>query len=158
MSWSEKPLPQRLFPVLVVTLLSRWYSPKFILSQTDKPQYCNAIRSACTSLGGIVLLIDAIYWLEVLYNCPQNECHRICGAVKEGISDVVDKFHYLDNLKYPEECFYCSICNTTEHLCHLNEDKPILTCCKDDTTDPVHINKTRQLPWFKPVDEKEGEF
>ena len=31
-------------------------------------------------------------------------------------------------------------------------------CCKDDTTDPIHINKTRQLPWFKPVVEEEGEF
>ena len=158
LTWNEKPLPQGLFPALVVNLLSRQCSPKFILSQTDKPQYRNAIRLACTSLGGAVLLIDAIYWLEVLYTCPQNECHHIREAVKEGISAVVDKFHYLDNLKYPEECFHCLICNTTEHLCHLSEDKPILTCCKDDTTDPVHINKTHQLPWFKSVVEKEGEF
>ena len=158
LTWNEKPLPQGLFPAVVVNLLSRQCSPKFILSQADKPQYRNAIRLACTSLGGAVLLIDAIYWLEVLYTCPQNECHHIREAVKEGISAVVDKFHYLDNLKYPEECFYCSICNTTEHLCHLNQDKLILTCCKDDITDPVHINKTRQLPWFKPVVEEEGEF
>ena len=158
LTWNEKPLPQGLFPAVVVNLLSRRCSPKFILSQADKPQYRNAIRLACTSLGGAVLLIDAIYWLEVLYTCPQNECHHIREAVKEGISAVVDKFHYLDNLKYPEECFYCSICNTTEHLCHLNQDKLILTCCKDDITYPVHINETRQLPWFKPVVEEEGEF
>ena len=158
LTWNEKPLPQGLFPALVVNLFSRQCPPKFILSQTDKPQYRNAIHLACTSLGGAVLLIDAIYWLEVLYTCPQNECHRIREAIKEGISGVVDKFHYLDNLKYPEECFHCSICNTTEHLCHLNQDKLILTCCKDDITDPVHINKTRQLPWFKSVVEEEGEF
>ena len=78
--------------------------------------------------------------------------------LKKVSANVVDKFRYLDSLKYPEECFHCSICNTTEHLCHLSEDKTILTCCKDDTTDPVPIDKTHQLPWFKPVVEEEGEF
>ena len=157
LTWNEKPLPQGLFPALVVNLLSRQCSPKFLLS-TNKPQYRNAIHLACTNLGGSVLLVDAIYWLEVLYTCPHNECHHIREVIREGVSAVVDKFHYLDSLKYPEECFHCSICNTTEHLCHLSEDKPILICCKDDTTDPVHINRTRQQPWFKLVGEEKGEL
>ena len=148
LTWNEKPLPQGLFPALVVNLLSRKSSPKFSLTHADKPQYRNAIRLACTNLGGAVLLVDAIYWLEVLYTCPHNECHHIRKAIKEGVSAVVDKFHYLDDLKCPEECFHCSICNTTEHFCHLSEDKPILICCKDDTNDPVRINRTRQQPWF----------
>ena len=130
LSWNERPLPQGLFPALVVNLISCKHAIKFILSQTDKQQYRNAIYLSCTSLGGAVLLIDAIYWLEILYTCPQNKCHRIREVIKEGISAVVDKFHFLDSLKYPKECFHCSVCNTTEHVCHLSEDKSILYVVK----------------------------
>ena len=155
--WNERTLPQGLFSALVVNLLSRQFPPKFTLSQVDKSQHRNAIRLTCTNPEGAVLLIDAICWLEVLYTCPQNECYRIREVIKEGIIAVVDKFHYLDSVKDPEERFHCSICNTTEHLCRLSEDKMILFCCKDDTTDPVPINKSRQLSWFKPAVEEEGE-
>ena len=156
--WSERTLPQGLFPALVVNLLSRQFQPKFTLSQVDKPQHHNAIRLTCTNPEGAVLLIDSIRWLEVLYTCPQNECYRIREVIKEGIIAVVDKFHYLDSVKDPEERFHCSICNTTEHLCRLSEDKTILLCCIDETSDPVPINQTRQLPWFKPVVKEKGEF
>ena len=156
--WNERNLPQCLFPALVVNLLSRQFPPKFTLSQVDEPQHRNAIRLAYKNYEGSVLLIDAIYRLEVLYTCPQNECYRIHEVIKEGIIAVVDKFHYLDSVKDPEERFHCSICNTTEHLCRLSEDKTILFCCIDDTTDPVPINKSRQLSWFKPEVEEEGEF
>ena len=87
-----------------------------------------------------------------------NECYRIREVIKEGIIAVVDKFHYLDSVKDPEERFHCSICNTTEHLCCLSEDKTILLCCNDETNDPVPINQTCQLPQFKPVVKEKGEF
>ena len=86
LTWNERPLPQGLFPALVVNLLFCKCSPKFVLSQAEKPQYRNAIRLLCTSLGGTVLLVDAICWLEVLHTCQQNECHHICEVIKEGIS------------------------------------------------------------------------
>ena len=128
-----KPLPQGLFPALVVNLLSRNSTPNFKLlpPQSDKPQYRNAIRLS-NSCGGTVLLIDTICWLEVLHTGQQSECYRICQVIKEGIKAVIDKFHYMCNLKDPEERFHCSICNTTEHLCRLNEHKTVLTCCKND--------------------------
>ena len=102
--------------------------------------------------------IDAICWPEALYTCPRNECYHICEFIKEGTIAVVEKFHYLDSVKDPEEHFHCSICNTTEHFCRLSEDKLMLFCCIDDTTEPVPINKSCQLSWFKPAVEEEGEF
>ena len=145
-----KPLPQGLFPALVVSLLSRKSSPNFKLlpPQSDKPQCRNAIRLSY-SHGGTVLLIDTICWLEVLYTGLQNKCYRIHQVIKEGINAVVDKFHYMHNLKDPEEWFHCSICNTTEHLCRLNEDKTILTCCQNDAIN--YIDETRQLTWLRSV-------
>ena len=156
--WNERPLPQGLFPALVVNLLSRQFPPKFTLSQADEPQYRNAIRLACTNPEGAVLLVDAIYRLEVLYTCPQNNCHYIREVINEGVSATVNKFHYLDSVKYPKECFYCSVCDTAEHLCRLSEDETKLICCKNETTDYIPINKIRQLPWFGPVVEEGGEL
>ena len=143
-----KPLPQGLFPALVVNLLSCKSSLYFKLlpPQSDKPQYRNAIRLSY-SHGGTVLLIDTICWLEVLYTGQQSECYRICEVIKKGISAVVDKFHYMHNLKDPEERFHCSICTTTEHLCRLSEDKKVLTCCINDTT--CFTDERRQLIWLK---------
>ena len=145
-----KPLLQGLFPALVVNLLSCKSSQNFKLlpPQSDKPQYRNAIHLSY-SHGGTVLLIDTIFWLEVLYTDLQNKCYHIHQVIKEGINAVVDKFHYMDNLKDPEERFHCSICNTTEHLCRLNEDKTILTCCQNDAIN--YIDETRQLTWLRSV-------
>ena len=144
-----KPLPQGLFPALVVNLLSHNSSRNFKLlpPQSDKPQYRNAIRLSYSN-GGTVLLIDTICWLEVLYTGQQSECYRICQVIKKGIHAVVDKFHYMHNLKDPEERFHCSICTTTElHLCRLSEDKKVLTCCIYDKT--CFTDETRQLIWLK---------
>ena len=99
--WKKKPLPRGLFTALVVNLLFQKCSPKFTLSQVDKSQHYNAIRLACTNPEGAVLSIDAIYRLEVLYTCPQNGYYHIHKVIKEGIKAVVEKFHYLDSVKYP---------------------------------------------------------
>ena len=143
-----KPLPQGLFPALVVKLLSHNCSPKFNLlpPQYDKPQCRNAIHLSY-SHGGAVLLIDTICWLEVLYTGQQSECFRIHQVIKECINAVVDKFHYMRTLKDPEERFHCPVCNTTEHLCRLSEDKKVLTCCIYNTT--CFTDVTRQQIWLK---------
>ena len=111
----------------------------------DKPQYCNVICLSCTCLGGAVLLIDAIHWLEIFYSGPPNECYNIRQVIKEGIDAVADKFHYICSLKYPKEQLFCSICKTTD-LCYLNEKKKKVTCCNTHITDDP--DKERQLPWF----------
>ena len=45
----------------------------------------------------------------------------------------------------PQERFLCSVCpHSTDHLCRPNEDKMVLTCCKDN----VSTNEIQQLPWI----------
>ena len=39
----------------------------------SKPQHCNTIHLTCTGLGGTVLLVDAIYWLET-YGPAEKWC------------------------------------------------------------------------------------
>ena len=48
----------------------------------------------------------------------------------------------------PQERFLCSVCPfSIEHLCRSNEDKTVLTCCKDNMS-TKDINEIRQLPWI----------
>ena len=148
LTWNEKPLPQGLFPALIVSLLSRNCSPKFYLStpRSDDLQFRNAICLECCSFAGAVLLVDGIYWLELLYTGPPNKCYHIYETVKEGIKAVVNKFHYMHSLEEPEERFHCPFCNQPEHFCHLNEDKTKLTCFINYSP----VDRKRQLPWFTP--------
>ena len=148
LTWNEKPLPQGLFPALIVSILSRKDSPKFDISLpgSDNLQFRNAISLACPSFAGAVLLVDSIYWLELFYTGPPNKCYCIYEAVKEGIKAVVKKFHYMQSLEDPEERFHCPFCELPEHFCRLNEDKTKLTCFKKYS----YIDKTRHLPWFPP--------
>ena len=122
--------------------------------QADKPQYRNVICLSCTCLGGAVLLVDDIHWLKIFYSGPPNECYNIHQDIKEGIDAVIDKFHYICNLKYTKEQLLCSICKTTEHLCSLNEKKRKVTCCNTHITDDP--DKQCQLPWF--TSQVEGEL
>ena len=150
LTWDEMPIPQGLFPALIVGLLKRSVVPKFKLYRPSEceMQYRNAIRLTCAGYGGAVLLIDAIYWMEVYYSGPLVKCSTIKDVIFEAIKDVVKKFQYKPILSLPQECFLCSICSPpADHLCHPDEDKKILTCCKDGMS-TKDINRARQLPWI----------
>ena len=151
-----KPVPQGIFPALAVNLVNRHKSPKFDLYRpptSDEPseellQYRNAIQLLCLDLGGAVLLVDAIYSLDVYYSGPSKNCALIQNAILEGIGDVVKKFQYKPILSLPQERFYCSMCTSSaKHLCRPDEDKKILTCCRDPRKTAC-IDQSRQLPWI----------
>ena len=156
LTWDMKPVPQGIFPALAVNLVKRQKSPKFDLYRppmSDEPseellQYRNAIQLLCLDLGGGVLLVDAIYSLDVYYSGPSENCSLIRNAILEGIADVVKKFQYKPILSLPQERFYCSMCaSSAKHLCRPDEGKKILTCCRDPRiTD--RIDQSRQLPWI----------
>ena len=149
-TWDTKPIPQGLFPALVVGLLKRHVTPHFNLHQPSESdmQYRNAVRLTCIGPGGAVLLVDAIYWMEVYYSGPTTKCSTIKDAIFEAIKDVVIKFQYKPILSMPQERFLCSICSPlADHLCRPDEDKKILTCCKDGMS-TKDINQARQLPWI----------
>ena len=155
LTWDMKPIPQGIFPALVVNLVKRQKSPKFDLYQpptSNDPseellQYRNAIRLQCLGLGGGVLLVDAIYSLDIYYSGPSENCLAIRNAVVEGIGDIVKKFQYKPILSSPQEHFYCSICSSSNHLCCPDDKKKILTCCKNPQL-IADIDDLRQLPWI----------
>ena len=151
LTWDMKSLPQGLFPALVVNLLNRKSSPRFDLesSSSGNLQYRNVIRLKCIGPGGAVLLVDAIYWLEIYYSGPSNKCCVIRHSVKEGVKAVFKKFHYKLTLSIPQEYFHCTIHEviTSDHLCCPNEDQKKLTCCKDNAL-MTDINQSRQVPWL----------
>ena len=150
LTWGMCPLPQGLFPALVVNLLRPKCSIKFDLQPpvSGKLQYRNAIRLTCTGLGGAVLLVDAIYWLEIYYSGPAEKCCIIRKSIKEGIDAVVKKFRYKPILSIPQENFHCTIHKTSDHLCCPNDTKKKVTCC-DDGTSVDDINPLRQGIWLK---------
>ena len=159
LTWDMKPVPQGIFPALAVNLVKRRKSPKFDLyrpTTSDEPseellQYRNAIQLLCLNLGGAVLLVDAIYWIEVCYSGPPENCFTIKDAIFEAIGNVVKKFQYKAILSLPQEHFYCSVCQfSTNHLCHPDEDMKIVTCCKSYRL-TKDIDRARQLPWISGV-------
>ena len=155
LTWDMKPVPQGIIPALAVNLVKRQKSPKFHLYRpptSNEPskellQHRNAIQLLCLDLGGAVLLVDAIYSLDVYYSGPSENCSVIRNAILEGIGDVVKKFQYKPFLSLPQERFYCSICASAEHLCRPDEGKKILTCCRDPRI-TAYIDQSRQLPWI----------
>ena len=145
LTWNTKPLPQGIFPALIVNLLHHEGPQTFSLPASSHQHYRNVIK-LCTDAGD-VLLVDSIYWLEVYYSGPSSKCFGIREVVHEGISIVMRDFNYV-NIKSPEERFYCKLCSntTSEHFCRLDEHKKILTCCDSSETSLIDISY--QLPWF----------
>ena len=155
LTWDMKPIPQGIFPALAVNLVKRQKSPKLDLYRPptsdepseELPQYRNAIQLLCLDLGGGVLLVDAIYSLDVYYSGPSANCSAVRNAVVEGIGDIVKKFQYKPILSLPQEHFYCSICSSSNHLCRPDDTKKILTCCRNPRL-IENIDSLRQLPWI----------
>ena len=156
-TWDMKPIPQGLFPALIVSLLKRHTSPQFDLHQPsqldevpeESMQFRNAIQLSCIGPGGSVLLVDSIYWLEIYYTGRSIKSSSLKQAILECIGDVIMKFQYKPILSIPQERFLCSICPPPlNHLCRPDEDKVIVTCCRDSRL-TANINPSRQLPWIQ---------
>ena len=154
LTWEMHPIPQGLFPALVVNMINRQTAPKFDIFQSSGCsdqvlQYRNAIRLSSLDLAGAVLLVDAVYWLEVHYSGRSDRCLLIRQAVYDGIDVVVKKFQYKPILTMPQQRFRCSFCTyKEEHLCRPDDAKTILTCCWDGIT-IADINHERQTPWLE---------
>ena len=107
--WDEMPIPLGLFPALVVQLLQRVGHLQFKLPQSKwQQQHRNAISLSCPSMGGAILLVDSIEWMEVYFSCDDNsKCPQIRHAVLDGVYAVIDKFGYKPALRNPREGFLC---------------------------------------------------
>ena len=148
LSWDMKAFPRGIFPLLVVNLLRPENKLAFHLKRPQHftPRYRNVIT--LQSIYGDVLLVDGIYWIAIYYSDPLKRCCTIREAVHTGICEVIHNFQHMSIVGNLQEYFYCTFCSdkTTEHFCHLKEDKKTLVCCKSSTSNV--IDKTRQQPWF----------
>ena len=163
LSWDQLPVPQGMFPALVVQLLQRKERPTF---QLFKPSHCssqqqfrNAIRLTCRGVSGGILLVDATYWIEVYYSGQTFDCSLIRQSVLNAVSNVVDKFNYQPELKSPQEGFLCQVCDSSppsSHPCCItsSEGRLSVTCSADPVFTDLVIS-CRQLCWF---DDMPGEF
>ena len=154
LSWDMKPFPRGIFPALVVNLLHPENELGFQLKRTlrNTQRYRNMITLHTNY--GCVLLVDGICWIAIYYLDPYKRCSTIRNVVHTGIHEVIHNFQYMSNIGNLEEYFYCTICSnkTTEHFCHLKEDKKTLMCYESFTANI--IDNTRQQPWFS----MNGEF
>lgn len=143
-TWNMRPLPQGLFPALIVNLLHYKGPINFSLPTSDS----NLLRSRnAISLRinkGCVHLIDSNCWMEIYYSGLINKCFTVHNAITEGILEVMSKFRYLASENSPKEAFYCSVC-PDKQFCYLDEDE-ILFCDKCLKTSSV--NEARRKPWF----------
>ena len=143
------PIPQGLFPALVVQLLQRKTDPYFTLP-SEEQQLRHAIILS-SDLGGGILLVDAVDWLEVYFTGAKSNCPQIRYAIREGVCEVVDKFEYQLEIRYPTEGFICWAdgCESSPHPCWIPTQGSISTayCTK------VHwkncICSAKHLCWFE---------
>ena len=168
LSWDQLPVPQGIFPALVVQLLQRKKSPTFQLfkpshaQSSSQHQFRNAIRLTCrfSSVTGSLLLVDSIYWMEVYYSGQCSGCSAICHAVLEAIRNVVDKFHYQPKLQNPQQGFLCHICDppsSTPHPCLVSHGvEGMSVTCSADPVFTDSITSSRQLCWFSTAVESSG--
>jgi hypothetical protein len=160
LTWDLNPLPVGLFPALVVYLINNSHFCLQLLEDSNgKPlhQYRNAVRLDCIDLGGSVMLIDAIYWLEVYYTGDENSCQPLLNVVEDGIKKVIAQFKFTleafqENLN---KCFLCKIKHDNynddlpPHLSKQVNDCTYACCIDDSLTIPIDVE--RQLPWFGTV-------
>ena len=148
LSWDMKPLPRGVFPALVVNLLHYRGFPRFYLPHAavsnEHLRYRNAITLSTDT--GYILLVDSIYWMEVYYAGPPNNCFAIRRAIHAGIHTIIGSFHYMAGIQCPDENFYCNMCSSKCHFCRIDDTKNILICRVTPQTSFVH--ESRQKPWF----------
>ena len=148
------PIPLGLFPALVVQLLQRVGDLQFKLSKSKRQQQLrNAISLSCPSMGGAILLVDSIDWMEVYYSGDNCKCPKIRHAVLASVSAVIDKFGYNPALHNPREGFLCQAdeqCKSAPphpSTVPTGDDRSNLTCSRDPCK-TYRWSVPRQSCWF----------
>ena len=148
LTWNLEPVPQGVFPALIIHLLQRDQFPVFEVTAVQ--QYRNAFNYLVIIWEVQYYSSTPLYWLEVYYTNHVSAIGRCCSirsAIDEGISKVTDKFCY--DSPSPIKCFFCSHPHyDNPHVCKLSVDMVLLTCHLDGRI--VHeVNKSRQRPWLE---------
>lgn len=137
-TWDEKIVPQGMHPALVVKLLKEEFD------LLDEKLYRNAIRLQSQKLGIRVLIVDAIFRLEIYCSGPVDACPDLKHHMQEAIEGVSKQLYEIinSNAKYGT---LCSDCHTD--VCHSNERGTYVTCFNSECP-PKKITE-RQSCWEK---------
>lgn len=157
-NWDKKLIPKSFYRKLIQQLLRRHSFPTFTFCvDSSEPQYRNAVYLKNSEIGGAVVVVDAMNWIEVHYTGPPHgrKCHNIKKAVLEAIASVLEQKEYptfkVDKL---QTCFFCDHCpDTKDHLCVYSHSNKTLTCCADGVYLWPKLNEKQKL-WFV----EDGEF
>ena len=154
--WKDMPIPQGLFPALVVQLLQRETNPCFkIPSQSyQEQQLRHAIILSSDSTGGGILLVDSVDWLEVYFTGQRSNCPQIYHAILEGISEIVTKFEYQSKIRFPIEGFICWAdgCESSPHPCYIRKKESISTAYCTMAHWKNCMCSDKHLCWFEKAD------
>ena len=156
-TWETKPIPQGLFPAVVVHLLTRQEAPffKHPLHKTEQfpCQLRNAVRLSCTTLGGAILIVDSHRWLEIYYSGEPSMCPSVRKAVIDAILLAGERLHYADLLVSMQEGFLCYLCRESDHHPHpcfahvLPNNKMQATCSIDEAINAA-VSDMRKRVWL----------
>ena len=162
-SWPASDLiPQGIFPALIVKLLSRSHPLTQFKLKGDPfriQQYRNAIQLECESYGGSVLLIDAVFQIEVYYVsglCGKLDKWRCCyikEAISQEIEAVVHLLNYDAALAFPSMSFICTKQHGTKskHVCEIQENGQRLFCTREKLF--MEVDGLNQKPWLQKTGE-----
>ena len=110
-----------MFPATVVALLNRKTPPTFRLDGAS-PKFSNQLRYGVKlvsdELGGSLLLVDSLSWIEVYFTgIPINNCSIICRTLDEAVSSCADPLSYDPSaLKFTVSL----LCRHPDHMTDLN--------------------------------------
>ena len=164
-TWGLKPIPQGLFPALIVHMLTascnsdacrkevhrqRFHLPR--QTSVSHKQLHNAISLVCDDLGGSVLFVDAIFWLEIYYSGHRSNACCLHETILTRIGCVVRHFNYKPVLCLPQVGFVCSVCDHNRQKPHpclaFNSNKTIDVRCSENEVLTSRILSERQTPWL----------
>ena len=151
----SQAIPYGIFLGTINFLLSRTEKPQFKLPSIaggDIEQCRNAVHLECVG-GGILLLVDNVYNLELCYTGLVSDCPEILLAVKCGIVATAKRFHYHQDVAEVYECFFSSCEKMSEnHMCMVQHgvleqsNKKHIRCQSHGCMKPLSAD---QCKWFE---------
>lgn len=151
-SWETKPIPQGLFPAMVVHLLTRQEAPFFKPPLHKVCQLRNVVRMS-TSLGGAILVVDSHRWLEIYYSGVTSVCPSVRKAVLDAISLAGQRLHYAHLLDSMQEGFLCYLCGESQHnphpcFIHVLPNHQFQATCSIDEAINAPVSDGRLIAWL----------
>ena len=150
LSWATGINPQGLFPALIVKLLN--HSQPCLFKLKEYPQYRNAVQLECVAYHGSVLLVDAVYNIEVFYDSGRRGkfdkwiSSHVRESIFEEVRNIVYQFNYNNSLANPVIKFRCLKHNeSAKHYC-IRENNRLL-CERDESV--MGISGSNQESWLQ---------